>query len=143
MPQIQRMMEEHRCHGRVLDRLWALTSAPEQALTSARWRKLLALEIQEFVATLAEHFASEERDGYMRQVVELRPDLAAQAAMLREQHITIRAGFETIVKRLRAGLDIPGSQAQLREVLAITRAHEDGENELVQEALHRDIGGLG
>lgn len=140
---IDQVTKKHSCHGRIIDRLWVLTSAPEHALTSARWRKLLMLEIRDFVATLVEHFASEERDGYMRQVVQLRPELATQAAMLREQHVTIRAGFDTIVTRLRAGQDIPSSQAQLREVLAILRAHEDGENELIQDALCRDIGGPG
>ena len=142
MPQIDQMIAEHDRHSHIVDRLWALTFA-EQALTPARWRRLLEIEVREFSAMLNVHFASEEQGGYMRLVVERSSESATLVAFLLEQHQAIRMQFDLLLNRLQAGQAVATSLEQLREVLWILRAHEQGENDLVHEVLHRDISVLG
>jgi hypothetical protein len=132
------LQSEQTRHGWLKDRLWALTMAPESALEASRWRKLLSGEIRGLLAMLSERFAAEEAGGYLAQVVRVRPDLQAQVALLQEQHVTILADLDAVDAGLRGGRDVLVSQMRLRAVLALLRAHEHGEHDLLQESLSHD-----
>lgn len=124
------------------DRLWVLSLAPESALETARWRKLLTQETRGLRTLLSEVFAAEEPGGYLADVIRVRPDLQEQVSMLKAQRAGILAGLDAVEAGLRDDHDVRISQARLRAVLALWRAHEHGEKDLVQESLNYDPSAL-
>lgn len=119
----------------IVDRLWALSVAPDGALEPRRWRRLLLAELRDLVEILLQRFAAEEVGGDLADAADARPDLEAQRALLRQQHQTVLAGLGGLEASLRARIQIAICQSRLRDVLTVLRAHAHGEDVLAEELL--------
>ncbi len=93
---------------------------------------------------LREHFAWEEEDGYLSDVLEDAPHLVKRGESLRRQHDTLLEAFAGLVEHLHSdeprfsGWDEAGHD--LDELLERLSKHEHAETELVLEAVQSDVG---
>ena len=92
--------------------------------------------------------ALEEKDGYMTDVLESRPELAETVAALRAEHLQFRKSLRGILARLN-GLSpndhdgLAEASSDLTMLLDRLEAHGKKETDLLQEALLTDEGGEG
>jgi len=136
----KKILEEH-VHLRVLcDRLRLIAAAPGSTLPQARWRKVLDHELGSLLDSIESHFQTEERGGYLRNLVGAHPELGTRAEELLSQHGAILRGLEEAYASVQQYAAIDALRPQLRTLLATVAAHESNETELIQEALQRDTG---
>ncbi len=95
---------------------------------------------------LPDHFALEERHGYLSQALEEAPRLASRVEALEQEHRL----FTEWVRRLQQQLDAPGVAVAWTEVYADFGKlherlldHERAEGEILREAYEDDLGGRG
>jgi len=128
----QRIAEDHHALGELLDRLEA-TSDPN----------LLALELAELERLLTAHFALEEGDDGLHEMVgDAAPHMLAGVQRLFDEHRRMSARLAEIRGEVQACLDGPVARlvAASRELAQQLRRHEQAENELVAGALYDDLG---
>lgn len=128
----QRIAEDHHALGELLDRLEA-TCDPN----------LLALELAEMERLLTAHFAREEGDDGLHEMVgDAAPHLLTGVQRLFDEHRRISARLEEIRGEVQACLDGPVAHlvAACRDLAQHLRRHEQAENELVAGALYEDLG---
>lgn len=93
---------------------------------------------------LAEHFAFEEQGGYLAELLETAPNVAARAASLEHQHPALLHALEDLAERLREEPPRFESWSEARMVFEqfVHRFHdhEHAEHELIQTYLATDIG---
>ncbi|MCH8043150.1 MAG: hemerythrin domain-containing protein [Planctomycetes bacterium] len=90
------------------------------------------------------HFAHEEFGGYFSEVRDIAPRFSRQIDTLKQQHIEFLSTIDAIGERL----DRPSDSTTWRPAIAadfdlfvdVFQRHESEENELIQEALQRDVG---
>ena len=104
----------------------------------------MAFRVHEVRDLLAEHFAEEERDGYLSAALAAAPQFSRPAETLREQHAQFLERFDRMVARLRESE--PSSQYwralrdEIEQLIADLRQHEQSENAIVQAAFESDLG---
>ena len=129
------VLEQHAALRRLMGEIQLLLGAPAGPETS---RRLLA-SLEELLPRLEAHFAHEEDSGLFASIVEKKPEAAHTCAHLAGEH----GAFLTRVERLREAAGGSASLDELRMPLAALvadlRAHEDVENELVNEALDGSV----
>ena len=89
---------------------------------------------------LREHFALEEEDGYLREVIAQRPGLLSRAASLQRQHATFLAEGATLAQQLLGARAPHDTIPRLVRLLEALRRHEFAEHDLFQQAFLDDLG---
>jgi hypothetical protein len=139
---LQAFLKEHQEVGRRLAELRQWWSE----LDALGMRKFgeMAFRVQEVRDLLAEHFAEEERGGYLSAALTRAPEFSRPAETLREQHAQFLERFDHLVARLRESE--PSSQYwrasrdEIERLVADLRQHEQSENAIVQAAFENDLG---
>lgn len=93
---------------------------------------------------LREHFAQEERGGFLEEAVARMPRLGTAVAALVAQHPTLLAELDKIIASLPSstGSAVAWQQAgqAFAEFAAHMMGHERSENAVVQEGYNEDLG---
>ena len=104
----------------------------------------MAFRVQELRDLLAEHFADEERGGYLGSALAVAPQFASQAATLCTEHAQFLERLDHLVARLRDSEATSNywraSRSEIEQVIADLRRHEQRENAIVQAAFEQDLG---
>lgn len=104
----------------------------------------LGLRVKSLRDHVAEHFAQEERGGYMAPVVAANPRFAAPAEQLLAEHARILRRFDDVAQKLGASpcgyTCWSEGRRDICSVLSDLRRHEHAENELWQSAFDDDPG---
>jgi iron-sulfur cluster repair protein YtfE (RIC family) len=104
----------------------------------------MAFRVQNLRDLLSEHFAEEEKDGYLRAALAAAPQFARPAATLREQHAQFLERLDQLIVRLRQcdpeSCYWRESRDDLEQLIADLRQHEQSENAIVQSAFEDDLG---
>ena len=104
----------------------------------------MAFRVQELRDLLAEHFADEERGGYLGSALAVAPQFASQAATLCTEHAQFLERLDHLVARLRYSEATSNywraSCLEIEQVIADLRRHEQRENAIVQAAFEQDLG---
>ncbi|MCH8923438.1 MAG: hemerythrin domain-containing protein [Planctomycetes bacterium] len=132
------IQEEHRSLLQAVDRLGGLLQQPTPRPAAA------AAMLAELKDHLDVHFAHEEFGGYFSEVREVAPRFAQQIEVLKLQHVEFLETIDAIGRRL----DRPAASTTWWTAIAADfdlffdefQRHEAEENELLQEALLRDVG---
>ena len=113
-------------------------------------RKLSSLRFvcESFQRHVKRLFRLEQAEGYMTEVLDIRPELSDEVRALRAEHLEFRKGVRGILARL-AEVE-PNDQATFSKInedlvalLDRLEKHHRKEIRLLQEALLRDAGGEG
>ncbi len=139
---LTRLLEEHReLMGRITElRKW--------------WSELdqfglpkfgeMGTRVEELRDILAEHFAEEEKDGYLAQALAVAPQYTQKAEELQKQHGQMLETLGDFSDRLELSQPPFESWQKARDefegIVAGLRQHERAENEIVQSAFENDIG---
>ncbi len=93
---------------------------------------------------LKEHFALEERAGFLVAATEAAPRLSRRASRLSREHADMNAAVARILEDLLSSQELPERWAALVESFArfseTLLAHERAEEEMVREAFMDDLG---
>jgi hypothetical protein len=104
----------------------------------------MAFRVEELRHLLAEHFAEEERGGYLASALEVAPRFAAQSAELYRQHREFLDRLDDLIARARAAEPPPGlwraARSEIEELLTDLDRHERSENAIAQGAFEDDVG---
>ena len=137
-----RVHEQHRnliAHLRDLDGRLATLRGPSRA---GDVRNDIAGRLARLQSELAEHFAEEERAGFLPEAAALEPRLAHRARRILSQHDMLRLELSKVASTLARGT---ADWHQVKENFAfftvLLREHEQRENELINEAYLDDLGG--
>ncbi len=107
-------------------------------------RSHIAGRLDRLQSELAEHFAEEERVGFVPHATALAPRLTYRARRVLSQHDLLRVELSKVVGTLARGT---ADWGQVREgfvaFTALLLEHEERENELINEAHLDDLGGGG
>ena len=107
-------------------------------------RNQIAERLARLQSELAEHFAEEERVGFVPHAAALAPRLTLRARRVLSQHDLLRVELSNVVSTLARGT---ADWGQVREgfeaFTALLLEHEERENELINEAHLDDLGGGG
>jgi hypothetical protein len=94
--------------------------------------------LADLVRELPEHFAFEERGGYLSDVIAAAPRTRSRAAELYEDHAELARRSAELLELARFAVESPGRwakvEAKLAELAELLSAHEEAENALVREA---------
>jgi len=93
---------------------------------------------------IAQHFADEERVGFVPKALKRAPQLSERASRIISQHDLLRLGLAHAIDTL--GLEHSSWEDVRRDFESFTvalREHERRENELINEAMLDDLGGGG
>ncbi len=105
-------------------------------------RNHIAGRLSQLQSELAEHFAEEERGGFVPHAAALAPRLTLRARRVLSQHDLLRVELSKVVSTLARGT---ADWGQVREgfeaFTALLLEHEERENELINEAHLDDLGG--
>jgi hypothetical protein len=119
------------------------TFAADAPPTAERHTALLAC-LKELRRHLAEHFAQEERGGFLEEAVSRMPRLSPAVRSILGQHPALLAELDVLIQDLEsapAGATAWTRADQAFEVFsAHMTAHERGENAVVQEGYNEDLG---
>ncbi len=107
-------------------------------------RAELSTLIDELQDDIVHHFAHEENAGFFDHIIAKAPQLEHATALLKEQHAALACSLQEIAAGLRQK-DFSAAQMQriadqIHEFRVQFGEHEEGENQLLQEAFDRDIG---
>ena len=130
--------EEHRSLIQAVERLRGLLQQPTPRPAAA------TAMLADLKDHLDVHFAHEEFGGYFSEVREVAPRFAQQIEVLKLQHVEFLETIDAIGQRL----DRPPASATWWTAIAADfdlffdkfQRHESEENELLQDALLRDVG---
>jgi hypothetical protein len=119
------------------DCLHLLTLAEPGALPRERLREVIRHQLELLASTVMEHFATEERYGYLVEVIEECPDLESRIVALRHQHDVVRRELEVLIRKASNGCDLGSLQDDISELVEGFDAHEHAENEVLTELRRR------
>lgn len=100
--------------------------------------------IQDFGRELHKHFAAEEKEGYLREVLDAAPRFQRRVERLGTQHASLALQFDGIhraVEKVAAPLDWASIQRALQDFAEDFSEHESSENEILMSAFLDDLGG--
>lgn len=144
LPYIRQVEHEHRELESLLRRLddALLQGASEGWNLRATERALeLLIALQDH---LKYHFAQEEAGGYLEEALSVAPRFSHQADQLLRQHPMLAAMIADAIDEARRHLDDPPHwlmiEAAITEMLKKLKAHEAGENRILEEAFNTDLG---
>jgi iron-sulfur cluster repair protein YtfE (RIC family) len=104
----------------------------------------MAFRVHELRDLLSEHFAEEERDGYLRAALAAAPQFMRPAANLREQHAQFLERLDHLIAQLQQcepeSRFWRESRDELEQLIVDLRRHEQSENAIVQAAFEDDLG---
>lgn len=113
----------------------------EQILECRHSMEVLRGQVAVIRTAVLEHFRLEEEDGYMKQVLELRPFLERSAEKLRHEHRDLAAELDAILKELyQPKSDVRACCVRLENWIGRIHLHEKQENMMVEDAFGLDIG---
>ncbi|MBX9791745.1 MAG: hemerythrin domain-containing protein [Pirellulales bacterium] len=120
----------------------------EEAFGSARiqgWPPTSAPRLTELLTELNDqiqrHFAQEEVGGYMEEALSLAPRFSGQAQALLKQHAELSQAVRELQARAKAEVLAWNSlHADLLTLLKKLKAHEAGENRIIEAAFNEDLG---
>jgi hemerythrin-like domain-containing protein len=125
-----------------MEEIEKLARAGAGELGDEAWAANVRREAQALSADLEGHFQREE-EGFFRIFEEEHPELGRDLTNLRGQHGEVLAIFNKILSRAQGPADetMRGEvRNELLSLLDLLRDHEERENELLQEAVSRDLG---
>jgi hemerythrin len=141
-PFFQQALAEHRDLHQVFDRIRAAIAATD-APTPEQRREVTQM-IVNLRDCLAQHFAQEERGGYLEEAVTRLPRLEAKAAALQRQHGELLDAANAVLIAARQAATPADAWNVLRieytKLMQRLCAHEAAENEVLQTAFNEDIG---
>lgn len=110
--------------------------------TTAACKLVEALEsLQSY---LAHHFAMEEEGGYMEDALALAPRFSQQARRLQAQHPTFLFKLGKLLELARSlgegGAGMCDVRSGATDLFKMLRAHEAGENRILEQAFNTDLG---
>lgn len=136
-PESSIQADHQRLHARLVRLHESLVSA---SLTEEETTR----ELAKAEAELEEHFSLEESGGFFIQVRDLLPQLEERARHLMREHQEMRALFRSLRATCRWACGESGARSGwLAEFADFHRRfdeHEHAENDLLYEALQRDVG---
>ena len=105
-------------------------------------RNDIAGRLARLQSELAEHFAEEERVGFLPEAASLEPRLTHRARRILSQHDTLRVELSKVVSTLARGTaDWHQVNENVSSFTSLLREHEQRENELINDAYLDDLGG--
>ena len=125
-----------------------LASGRRAALPEAQAdRKVTIVILEDLEGELVEHFALEERNGYLAAAISVAPRLHRKATVLLAQHGEFRDQLAGLIRPAR---DAQGSsqgwvdlEVRFRRFAGELQEHERAEGELISRAHSEDLGGSG
>lgn len=135
---------EHYDLEQVLHHLGAaFDSARAQQWPLASTQRLVVL-LSELRDQIERHFAQEEVGGYMEEALSRAPRFSAQVEALLKQHTELASGVNDVLARAKGSRDNPGNwktlHADVQALLKKLKAHEAGENRIIEAAFNEDLG---
>ncbi|MGD9648040.1 MAG: hemerythrin domain-containing protein [Pirellulales bacterium] len=139
---VQQVKAEHYGLEQLLHQL-------EDAFAAARgngWPTKAIPQLVKLLTDLREeierHFAQEEVGGYMEEALSLAPRFSGQAQALLKQHGELSQAVRALLAKTRDPklVDWSGLHAELQTLLKKLKAHEAGENRIVEAAFNEDLG---
>ena len=135
---VEMMKAEHRD-------LFEVIQDVQQAMTSQlRDTQTVDVLLKRLTEKLLNHFAFEEKDGYLHEATDEEPRLKSRADALLNQHTMMRAELTKLSEFVKTSDNSESwwesFQAQFKHFLEHLKKHEMAENQLVQEAFTDDIG---
>lgn len=104
----------------------------------------MGTRLEELRDLLAEHFADEERDGYLAAALAAAPRFSRKAEELREQHGQFLEDLNNFINRLKAsecGFTCwHEARDEFEAFIQRLGEHDRAENEIVQTAFGEDMG---
>lgn len=141
-PFFQQAVTEHRELHEVFEHLRTYLNSTEQP-TSERLDEALR-QLSELRARLAQHFAQEEKGGYLEEAIIRLPRIQPQAAILQRQHGEFLESANQLLRDARLQQTVAECWRSLRDgyglLLKRLEAHEAAENKLLQTAFNEDMG---
>lgn len=135
----------HREHAEIVQHLKDLTArlAPLSGpCHPGDLRNDISGRLARLQSELAEHFAHEERVGFLPEATAQAPRLTRRARKIISEHDLLRVQLSKVVGALARG---SGNWTAVREdwdsFTSLLREHEKKENELINEAYLDDLGG--
>ncbi len=143
----QWIREEHAKVEELMQRLRE-RSQPAPRIVKDEWIRELRDRFEHLRAHLHKHMAFEEADGYLLQVLDLRPTLSDQVERLRREHrqlLRILDSIHALLEGLQRDdqLIIRDVCARIRDLLEYLEQHENQENMIVTHAFTQDLGDTG
>lgn len=128
------------------DRLRILAHCPEGLLADERLSRVWEHSMAKFLGQLRDHFAFEERGGYMADVASGRPELQGKISTLKDEHGSFTIEAETLLALSRDPRADPDDgwgrlSQRLVKLLEALEHHERAENTLMQKFMCEDLGG--
>jgi hypothetical protein len=144
----QQLLVEHQTLSHVTSALRATIGWKYQGVDFRRKLESLRFVGESFKRHLKHLMELEESDGYMRVVVDSRPELKDVVEALRREHAQFRTALRGIMGRLRRqeSTDHEGFNAACADILKLLDKldeHDKKEIDLLQGALLTDEGGEG
>ncbi len=138
------MLDEHEKIHELSAELRATVAAPPRG-DRATWIARLRDRFDGFAAHVSRHLEMEEQDGYLTQVVELRPTLSEAVELIRHEHEELTEIFRDVQAAVHelAPTDIlllRDCCKRIECLLTWIERHEEHENHLVLYAFTQDIG---
>lgn len=139
---IERVHQEHVVIVQHLKDLTARLAPLSGACHPGELRNDISGRLARLQSELAEHFAHEERVGFLPEATAQAPRLTRRARNIISEHDLLRAELSKVVGALARG---SGDWTVVREdwdsFTSLLREHEKKENELINEAYLDDLGG--
>lgn len=144
----RQVLLEHQTLGHIVSAIRATIAWNYQGPDLCRKIASLRFVCQSLRRHIKHMMGLEEADGYMLDVLEIRPELKDEVEGLRQEHVHFRTGLNRILNRLKNAS--PTDQAAVRSIsnslvslLEKLDAHSHKETGLIQHALLTDEGGEG
>lgn len=143
--QRQAIREVHRQHARIVRHIEDLEERLADAqgsVGSDPMRLDVSARVARLQSELAEHFAEEERVGFVPQALARAPRLSRRARDIVSQHDLLRVALSKVAAKLgRSTTDWEDVERAFLDFTAALREHEKLENALIDEAFKDDLGG--
>jgi hemerythrin-like domain-containing protein len=113
--------------------------------TRDRWIGELQARFDDFAASFRRRVADEEKDGYLKPVLEARPSLAAPVELLQHEHVELSRIVDSVqraVQRLspKDNLLLRDCCKRIEDLLHWVERHEEHENHIVLYVFAEDTG---
>lgn len=134
---LKSLMEEHNFILQIVDRLRVAIRTSSALLPENQRRRLLEEMLGTLVEKLTGHFAFEEKDGFLTDVVERRPDWSSRVDKLRSDHLQMLKEFRGLKDRCHS-MELTGLQNAISSALDHYLHHETRETDLIQRIYYEN-----
>lgn len=132
MPRSRTIIEQHEQILLSIERLKIAAAWKGGGLSEPHLRKVVAIDLEELGALLAEHFAFEENGGYMHWILNHKPELQGEADRLQHQHGNILAEVNGLRNRAES-VDINELKSSVLLILDHLASHEAAEGKFLRQ----------